>query len=237
MLTAAAVCPHPPLLVPEATGGQPGADDIHLAGLRQACDAAVATLTAASPGVLVVVGGADRSEQFPPDAAGSLADFGVPFLIGTGDPVLPLSLTIGRWLLSRALAPATALFGIASDTAPDECLAIGAELAGLAPSVALLAMGDGPGRRARQAPNAVDPAADDYDDTVARAFVTADPAALAALDPADDDELFVAGRAAWQVMAGAMRATPAPFQARLHYAGAPFEVSYFAASLWQHPPE
>jgi hypothetical protein len=239
MLTAAAVCPHPPLLVPEATGGRAGSDDVHLAGLRQACDAAVATLTAASPDVLVVVGGADRSEQFPPDAPGSLQDFGVPFLIGTGDPVLPLSLTIGRWLLSRAPgAPdATALYSVAVGTAPDECLAIGAELAGLAPSVALLAMGDGPGRRARQAPNAMDPAADDYDDTVARALATADPAALAALDPADDDELFVAGRAAWQVMAGAMRATPTSFRARLHYAGAPFEVSYFAASLWQQPPE
>ena len=233
MLTAAAVCPHPPLLVPESTGGQTGPDDIHLAGLRQACDAAVATLTAATPDVLVVVGGADRSEQFPPDAPGSLQGYGVPFLIGTGDPVLPLSLTVGRWLLTRAPdpAPATALCGVASGTAPDECLAIGADLAGLAPSVALLAMGDGPGRRARQAPNAVDPAADDYDDVVARAFATADPAALAALDPADDDELFVAGRAAWQVMAGAMRATPGAFQARLHYAGAPFEVSYFAASL------
>ena len=233
MLTAAAVCPHPPLLVPEATGGQSGPGEIHLAGLRQACDAAVGTLTTAGPDVLVVVGGADRAERFPPDAPGSLRDFGVPFLIGTGDPVLPLSLTIGRWILARVPVPAavTTLCGVAADSAPDECLALGAELAGLAPSVALLAMGDGPGRRARQAPDAVDPVADDYDDAVARAFATADPAALAALDPAGDDELFVAGRAAWQVMAGAMRATGASFQGRLHYAGAPFEVSYFAASI------
>lgn len=235
MLTAAAVCPHPPVLVPEATGGQTGPDDVQLAGLRQACDAAVATLTAASPDLLVVVGGADRSQRFPSDAPGSLGDYGVPFLIGTGDPVLPLSLTIGRWLLSRAPGPApeTELRGIAAGTATDECLAIGAGLAGLAPSVALLAMGDGAGRRARQAPNAPDPIADDYDDAVAHAFATADPGALASLDPAADEELFVAGRAAWQVMAGALQATPAPFRSRLHFAGAPFEVTYFAASLWQ----
>jgi len=236
VLTAAAVCPHPPLLVPVATGGRPVPDDLAaLVGLREACDAAVADLFAASPDVLVVVGGAERAERFPPDASGSLQDYGVPFLIGAGDPVLPLSLTIGRWLLTRAphaaSAPVTALWGVAAGSAPAQCLAFGAELAGRAPSVALLAMGDGPGRRARQAPNAPDQVADDYDDAVASAIASADPEALAALDPAADDRLFVAGRAAWQVMAGAMLATPGPFQARLHYTGAPFEVSYFAASL------
>ena len=99
MLTAAAVCPHPPLLVPAATGGrsdrsdrarpaEPG--DAELARLRQACDAAVAALTASRPDVLVVVGGAERTTRFPPDSAGSMGDFGVAFTIGQGPPSLPL---------------------------------------------------------------------------------------------------------------------------------------------------
>ena len=42
------------------------------------------------------------------------------------------------------------------------------------------------------------------------------------------EELFVAGRAAWQVLAGA--ASRGPFAAGLRYAGAPFEVSYYVAT-------
>ena len=42
------------------------------------------------------------------------------------------------------------------------------------------------------------------------------------------EELFVAGRAAWQVLAGA--ASRCPFAAGLRYAAAPFEVSYYVAT-------
>ena len=238
MLTAAAICPHPPLLIPEVTGG---AGDAELTALREACHAAVATLTDAD--VLVVVGGGDRTVRYPDDAAGSLADFGVPFSIGAGPPVLPLSLTVGRWLLgSRPVArrsnamQSVAWQAVAVDAAADECLLLGAELAALAPRVALLAMGDGPGRRARRAPGAVDADADRYDKQVANALATADAGLLADLDPRHDSELFVSGRAAWQVLAGAALADADPgdqrFAAWLGYSGAPFEVSYFVAT-WQ----
>ena len=106
--------------------------------------------------------------------------------------------------------------------------ALGEKLARLAPRVALLAMGDGPGCRARAAPDAADPAADRYDDQVAGALAAADPAALAALDPRQDGPLVIAGRAAWQVLAGA--AGQDAFAAELRYRGVPFEVSYFVAS-------
>jgi hypothetical protein len=89
-------------------------------------------------------------------------------------------------------------------------------------------MGDGPGCRARGVPGATDPAADGYDRQVAAALAAADPGALAALDPGRDQELFVAGRAAWQVLAGA--ASAGAFTADLRYAAAPFEVSYYAAT-------
>ena len=98
-LVAAAVCPHPPLLVPGVGAGASG----ELDGLRDACDAAVAELVAAEPDLVVGVGAASVLGPAPEGAWGSLAGFGVqvPVGTGTGDATLPLSLTIARWLLDR----------------------------------------------------------------------------------------------------------------------------------------
>jgi hypothetical protein len=234
MLIAAAVCPHPPLLIPEATGA-PGAADPELNRLRAACRDAVAALLAGRPDLIVVAGGAERTAEYPPHTPGRLHDFGIPFTVGPAGhdaSALPLSLTIGKWLLSEHGAPPAAWWGIASDTPPAECLQLGEKLAALAPRVALLAMGDGPARRARAAPQAADAEADRYDHQVAGALAAADPAALAALDPRQDRPLEIAGRAAWQVLAGAAgdEQSPDTFDAELRYRGAPFEVSYAVAS-------
>ena len=229
VLIAAAVCPHPPLLIPEATGA-PGAGDPELQRLRTACHRAVSALLAERPDLVAVVGGAGHTAEYPPRTPGGLHDFGIPVTIGGdhGPPWLPLSLTTGKWLLSRHAVPRAAWWGIASDARPAECLQLGEELAALATRVALLAMGDGPARRARAAPGAADPEADRYDERVAGALAAADPAALAALDPRQDGPLEVAGRAAWQVLAGA--AGQGAFDAELGYRGVPFEVSYVVAS-------
>jgi hypothetical protein len=75
VLVAAAVCPHPPLLVPEVAGGAAAeADD-----LRAACRAAVATLRGND---VVVVGAAPETRPY--------------------DTGLPLALAIGAWLLPGA---------------------------------------------------------------------------------------------------------------------------------------
>ena len=247
MLIAAAVCPHPPLLVPEVTGAHgpgtpdPAADELRR--LRTACRDAVAVLLGAAPDLLVVAGGAGQTAEYPaalpppggttppspPEPGGSLRDFAVPFTVGA-DPVLPLSLTIGKWLLT-GVGPGSQKVtwqAIASGAPAADCLSLGEKLAALAPRVALLAMGDGPGRRARGVPGATDPDADRYDSQVTAALAAADPGALAALDPGRDQELFVAGRPAWQVLAGA--ASAGVFTADLHYAAAPFEVSYYVAT-------
>jgi hypothetical protein len=228
MLIAAAVCPHPPLLVPEVTGASDPAVR-ELDRLRTACHDAVAALLGTAPDLLVVVGAAGQTAEYPAIAGGSLGDFAVPFTVGE-DPVLPLSLTIGKWLLAAAVPPRPPVTwqGIASDAATAECVSLGEKLAALAPRVALLAMGDGPGRRARGVPGATDPEADRYDDQVSAALAAADPGALAALDPRHDQGLFVAGRAAWQVLAGA--AAAGVFAADLRYTAAPFEVSYYVAT-------
>lgn len=250
MLIAATVCPHPPLLVPAATGrqatgrqasGRPGdppatADD-ELAGLRAACRGAVAALRAEQADLIVAVGGGARTAEYPPDAAGSLAAFGVPFTVGQGAPVLPLALTVGRWLLAASPAAdgadaATTWWSVSATARARECLELGEKLAALAPRVAMLVLGDGPGRRARDAPGVPDPAADRYDADVTAALGGADCGALAALKPKQDTDLLVAGRPAWQVLAGA--AGSEPFEARLDYAAAPFEVSY-AVARWRRP--
>src|SRR5580658_9721990 len=107
MLITAAVCPHPPLLVPAATGAR-GPGLAELERLRAVCLQAVAALAADAPDLIAVVGGAPRTSEYPPDAPASLREFGVPFALGkvAADPtVLPLSLTIARWLLSQAVPP------------------------------------------------------------------------------------------------------------------------------------
>ena len=81
-------------------------DDARIPELRAACAAAVAGLAAARPGLMVIVGRADRTAEYESTAAGSLRDFGVPFSTGAGPPVLPLSLTVGAWLVRRFAAMA-----------------------------------------------------------------------------------------------------------------------------------
>lgn len=230
MLAAAAVCPHPPLLVPEALGAAGHRRDGELGALLAACDSAVGGLAAAEPDLIVVVGGAAATAAYDGSAAGSLREYGVSFAVGSGAPVLPLSLTLGSWLLRRAgLAGGRVRFqAVARDTPAPECLRLGAELARQAPRVAVLAMGDGSGRRAVRIEGAADPEAAGYDAEVAAALDEADPARLARLAPALDDELVVAGRAAWQVLAGA--AEGRRLTGQLRRVVAQYEVGYLVAS-------
>jgi hypothetical protein len=230
VLTAAAVCPHPPLLVPAAMGGAGPRRDGDLTALLAACDAAARGLAAAEPDVIVVVGGAAATAVYEGTAAGSLREYGVSFAVGTGEPALPLSLTLGSWLLRRAGLDggAARLQAVARATPVAACLRLGAELAREAPRVAMLAMGDGPARRAVGIEGAADPAVERYDAEVAAALAEADPARLARLAPSLDDELVVAGRAAWQVLAGA--AEGRPLRGRLRCAVTRYEVSYLVAS-------
>jgi hypothetical protein len=227
VLVAAAVCPHPPLLVPGVGAGASG----ELDGLRVACDAAVLDLLAAEPTLVVVVGGAPVVGPFGDDAWGSLAGFGVrvPVGSGPGEPTLPLSLTLGRWLVKRADGGARPLlFGVEPDAGTARCLALGEALAGRADRVALLVMGDGSARRSVKGPGGLDPAAEPFDAGVADALAAGDPDALASLDPADAADLLAAGRAPWQVLAGAARG--AAWQGAVTWTGSPYGVTYLVAT-------
>jgi hypothetical protein len=242
VLVAAAVCPHPPLLIPEAMGAAglagdraaPGADG-QLAALRAECAAAVAGLLAASPDLLIAVGGAAEAAEYPASAAGTLRGLGVPFSTGPGDPVLPLSLTVARWLLDQSAAQCPVVLLAVPGSAPaGDCARLGAGLAGRAARVALLVMADGSARKATGVPGAADPAADRYDAQIAAALAGADAGLLARLDPARDLELLATGRPALQVLAGAAQQ---PMRGRLRFGAAPLGVTYLVASWTLSPAE
>jgi hypothetical protein len=228
VLVAAAVCPHPPLLVPELAAGAAA----ELDGLRAACDAAVASVLAADADQLVVVGDGPVTSPLPSVAWGSLASYGVDIVVGTpdGPPTLPLSLTIGRWLLDlQASAPTDPVFfRVSADADAPRCASLGADLAERAPRVAMLVMGDASARRSLKGPGYLDERAAPYDEVVARALADADTAAVLALDPALSAELLVAGRAAWQVLAGA--AEGGSWSAAVTYDEAPYGVTYLVAT-------
>lgn len=230
MLIAAAVCPHPPLLVPEVAAGAA----YELQRLRAACDEAVGRLVRAEPDLLVVVGAGGRTVSHGPAAGGGLAPYGVPVEVGPPPRVLPLSLTIGRWLVERVdggLPPGSQLRfqEVAADTEPGVCAALGGKLAAAASRVALLAMADGSARREERAPGfGADPRAIPFDAAVAQALASADTTALAGIDPFEVEELKVAGRPAWQVLAGA--AEGRRFAAELLADEAPYGVAYQVAA-------
>ncbi|MFC6004792.1 hypothetical protein ACFPZ0_25030 [Streptomonospora nanhaiensis] len=229
MLIAAAVCPHPPLLVPQVAAGAAG----ELAVLRAACDRAVAALAASGPDVLAVVGAGGRDRDHPAAAGGGFADYGVDLRVGEGEPVLPLSLTVGRWLAERAGVRPDRYAEVDAAAGPGRCLARGAALAEAGRRVALLVMGDGSARNGDAAPAPADPEAPAFHGAVAAALAAADADALARLEPRTAERLLAQGRPAWQVLAGAARALPAGYGARgeLLAHEAPYGVGYFVA-VW-----
>ncbi|MFG1808319.1 class III extradiol dioxygenase subunit B-like domain-containing protein [Streptomyces sp. NPDC049040] len=239
MLVAAAVCPCPPLLVPEvAVGAAPELD-----ALRDACGDALGLLAASRPDVLVAVGPADLPGRgaFPGGARGSFRPFGValdvrlghapePHGAGTAtDDVraLPPSLAVAAWLLRGWDAAPVEGLGVGEPLAPERCAAAGREVAASAERVALLVMGDGSACRTVKAPGYLDERADAFDAGVAAALADADTEALAALDPELAQQLRAAGRAPWQLLAGAAQGSG--LGGELLYEAAPYGVGYFVA--------
>jgi hypothetical protein len=215
VLSAAAVCPHPPLLVPElAAGAAAELDD-----LRRTCTTAVKALT---PYDVLYVVGADSTPH-----ATSFAPWGVAVTVDVPEP-LPLSVLVGGWLTRGRNRSFVA---VAADLDSDDCAALGAELAASADRVALLVMGDGSARHDVKGPGYVDPRANGFDEHVGAAFAAADFAALSGLDGHLAEELLVAGRAPWQVLAGAAKTVAN--QARIAIEPtfhAPYGVGYHVAA-------
>ncbi|HEX7746578.1 MAG TPA: hypothetical protein VF462_15115, partial [Micromonosporaceae bacterium] len=139
------------------------------------------------------------------------------------------------WLLTRGERPGIGLgYRMASvgfDEPVESCAAAGGRIGSNHPW-AILVMGDGSACRGERAPWYEDSRAQPYDDGVAAALAGADLDALLGLDPALSAELKVAGRAPWQVLAGAARAAGGTWRADLAYYAAPYGVAYFVAT-WE----
>jgi hypothetical protein len=222
VLVSAAICPHPPLLLPGLTG----AADVG-AGLRAVCEAAVREALEVAPDRVVVVGGADTTAAWDPATPVDGSPYGGP---DSGRPAgsrprLPLSLMVGRDLVDWS--GDLAVQAVSADASPKDCAVLGGELVA-EKRTALLVMGDGSARRGLKAPGYVDERALAYDAEVTGALSRADAAALSALDRELAADLLVAGRSAWQVLAGALGGRPAA--GRLLHADDPFGVLYIVAT-------
>jgi len=240
MISSAALCPWPPLLVRELTGADPV-----LPELRAACAEAVATLLRDDPEVVAVVGPGTATVSWPGDGRLNIAAFGpgataagpaerpvLPPAPRTAErPVLPPAPGIGAYLLDQAGYHGERLiWSVSADEPVAGCRKLGADLAGGSTRTALLTIGDGSARRGPRAPGHFDERAGAFDAEVERAVRASDLTALLDLDPALARELMATGRPAWQVLAGALEGM-AGLAVEVQYAGDPFGVAYLVATL------
>jgi hypothetical protein len=235
VFVAGAVCPHPPLIVPQvAQGAAPELEE-----LRVACRAAIKSIVSAEPDEIVCVA-SDLALQsvvrHDANAGGSLGRYGVDLSFGGSDELLGLGLTIGAWLLDETGwdgdrtyvgLPVVGAFGA------------GRDLAAGSGAIGVLAMGDGSARRSDWAPGCFDARAPVFDADVVRALASADLDWFATHpDPPLAAELWCTGGPAWQALAGA--ATQAPPQTRIEadilYDAAPYGVGYLV-STWSTAPD
>ncbi len=232
MICALAFCPHPPLLVPEvAVGAAAELDD-----LRAACDKAVTAALATGPDRVVLLGGGAGSGAVPGDAVGSLRPYGVALDVPLdpdrrGDARLPLSLTIGAWLLARSgWSGARAAYRVDLDPmgGPGGRRAVAEELAGLPGRTALLVLADGSVTRTEKAPGSFDPAGEAFDAQVAGVLAGGDPGPGLKLRYEDARAVGAQGWSAWRTAFHA--ASPGPWDARLGYDEAPYGVGYLVAA-------
>ena len=231
----AVVCPHPPLLVP-AMAGQAAWE---LTELRSACDAAINQLWAAEPDKIVIVGGGASTDTFASSAIGSFAGYGLPLALrldggdattGPAEPALPLSLSVAAWLLRhRPVGPPRVGLSVAPGSALD-CARLGASLVAGSSRVGLLIMGDGSACHGPKSPGYDDPRAATFDADVTAALASCDTETLLALDIGLATDLLAAGRAPWQVLAGAVDASGGDWTGSVTYADAPYGVQYTVAT-------
>lgn len=194
-VVAAVVVPAAPALLP----GIGGAAD-PLADLRERSRDLVRQTVAGTKGAtrLIVVGSGPATRAWPADAPSGAARFttgAVP------EGALPTALEIGR-----ELAPSgggeTELRSIAAEASPRQCAELGRRLATGGPSI-LVCVADGPATLTEKAPGHLQPDAAPFAAGLARALADGDTTALAGLDPATCERLWMRGRPALQVLAAA----------------------------------
>jgi hypothetical protein len=226
VLSAIAIVPSAPVLVPELAG----------AAAAEVADLTAAALAAAVllPPRWVAVGTGRADEVFGPGSSGTFAGFGVDVPVhlsphACGPAEFPVCALLAGWLRGRARPEASVQVRVYradhdADTAVAHGRRLRAEIDRAPDPVGVLVVADGANTLTPAAPGGHHP--DDADAQLALddALADGDAAALAQLPPQ------ILGRVAFQVLAGLSE--PGPRSAKELYRGAPYGVGYFAGA-WQ----
>lgn len=226
VLSAIALTPSAPVLVPELAG----AAAAEVADVRAAAVAAAAEL----PDRWVAIGVGPADQVIGPDSRGTFAGYGVDVAV-TLDPdtaaavrALPLCALFAGWLRGQANPAARVqvrVFGAETDTptALAHGRALRAEIDAVADPVGLLVVADGANTLTPSAPGGYDPGAAPVQAALDDALAAGDTGALGSLPDA------AVGRVAYQVLAGL--AGTGPRSARELLRAAPYGVGYFVG-VW-----
>ncbi|MED5811607.1 hypothetical protein VST63_04485 [Mycolicibacterium sp. 050232] len=222
MLSAIAIVPATPVLVPELVGTAAA----EVAGLRDVTIAAAASL----PPHWLAVGVGPCDAVYGSDCAGTFAGYGVDVPVtfgpgGGGEPTeLPLCALVAGWIRGRAAPEAgIEVHAYAASHQTDAAVGLGRALRARIDEspdpVGVLVVADGLHTLTPAAPGGYLPESVATQQDLDDALATGDVAALAELPEP------VLGRVAYQVLAGLT--WPAPGTARELYRGAPYGVGYF----------
>ncbi|RFD25423.1 hypothetical protein MUBE_10110 [Mycobacterium uberis] len=231
MLSAIAIIPSAPVLVPELAG----------VAAAEVADLGAAVLVAAAclPPHWIVVGTGYTDDVVDPDGyLGTFAGFGADVRVrlspqasgGAELPVeLPVCVLLAAWVRGQAQPYASAQVRVyCGDHDLDIALARGRELRieiDQAPDpIGVLVVADGATTLTSSAPGGYDPSAADDQLALDDALASGDVAALTRLPRQ------IPGRVAFQVLAGLVESGPR--LAKELYRGAPYGVGYFAG-VWQ----
>ena len=225
--------PSTPMLVPAVSAGAAHELDI----VRDASVAALRAALVDAPERIVILGGGSTTRTHLA-GTGTMRGFGVPYDVPL-DPAaaspeqLPLSITIGAWLLTQVGWPGDrAALEIDPGSGDVELDAEGQKLAGETMRTVLLVVADGSSSRTEKAPSSLHPDAEAFDSAVAAALRSGSPSALGAVDRQRAQSVTAAGRPAWRLAAAALEGSD--YDAVLHADVAPYGVGYFVAHWLRH---
>ena len=225
MLSAIAIVPSAPVMVPELAASAAG----ELADLRGAISAAAASLP--PRWIAVGVGAADAA--IDPSHAGTFAGYGVDVRVALSPDAadtpgsLPLCALITGWVRGQVDPQARAEVRVYSDShdadaAMERGRRLRAEIEQSADAVGVLVVADGLHTLTQRAPGGYEPDSIPQQAALDEALAAGDTTKLAQLPRT------VVGRVAFQVLAGLGE----PRSATERYRGAPYGVGYFVGD-WQ----
>jgi hypothetical protein len=232
VLTAIALVPSAPVLVPElATGAAAELQDL---------SAAVAQALAGMPDRWFVVGVGASDTVIGPGTVGTFGGYGVDVRVslseqarGAAPKVLPLCALVAGWVRTTYAPSASAeVWVYAADHTVDAALARGRALraeADAAPEpVGVLVVADGANTLTAAAPGGYHPDSIPAQAALDDALAAGDVDALTRLPDG------IVGRVAFQVLSGLLGTSP--WQARELYRGAPYGVGYTVESWRPEAP-